>query len=376
MNGLSELRTALVHHWLVNRRGGESVFDALLHMFPHADVFTLVYDRERASPELRDRTVHTSLLQKLPRASRWYPFYLPFFAQAAKRLDLSDYELVISSDAAIVKGVKTGRETVHVCYCHTPMRYVWSGYDTYRERLGPVSRRLLPIIGEYLRRRDFEAAQRVTYFVANSRNVASRIARYYNRESKVIYPPVDTRYFVPAPNFKRTEDYCLLVSPLVPYKRVDLVVEAFNRTGRPLVVIGDGNERPALERRARSNIQILGPQSRAAIRSYLQNCKAFVFGGEEDFGIVLAEALACGSPILAYGRGGAPEIVEDGRTGILFEEQSVDSLLEGMSRLERKRFDPQENRQSVLRFNQERFIEEFNGFINEIGKAGSRRDIA
>lgn len=376
MNGLSTLRTALVHHWLVTRRGGESVFDALMQVFPCADIFTLVYDRERASPVLRDRTVHTSVLQKLPRAARWYPFYLPFFPLAAKRLDLSDYELVISSDAAIVKGVKTGAGALHVCYCHTPMRYVWSGYDTYRERLGPVSRRLLPVIAEYLRRCDFEAAQRVTYFVANSRNVASRIARYYHRESTVIYPPVDTQYFVPAPNFKRSEAYCLLVSQLVPYKRVDLVVEAFNRTGRPLVVIGDGNERPALERRARSNIRFLGPQSRAAVRSHLQNCKAFVFGGEEDFGIVMAEALACGSPILAYGRGGASEIVEDGRTGILFEEQSVDSLLEGMSRLERKRFDPYENRQSVLRFSQERFVEEFDGFVSEIGKTRSRRVIA
>jgi glycosyltransferase involved in cell wall biosynthesis len=376
MNGLPQLRTALVHHWLVNRRGGESVFDALLHMFPHAEVFTLVYDRERASPVLRERIVHTSLLQKLPSASRWYPYYLPFFAQAAKHLDLSDYELVISSDTAIIKGVQTRPGTLHVCYCHSPMRYVWSGYDTYRERLGPVSRRLLPVIAEYLRRRDFEAAQKVSYFVANSRNVASRIARYYNRESTVIYPPVDTRYFVPASNFRRSEDYWMLVSPLVPYKRVDLVVEAFNRTGRPLVVIGDGNERPALERLARSNIRILGPQSRAVIRSHLQNCKAFVFGGEEDFGIVMAEALACGSPILAYGRGGASEIVDDGRTGILFEEQSVDSLLNGMSRLERKRFDPYENRQSVLRFSQDRFVEEFNGLISEIGKAGSRRDIA
>ena len=200
MTSAAGLRTALVHHWLVTQRGGESVFDALLEMFPGAPAATLVYDDARSSPALRARTVRTSTLQKFPRALRWYPFYLPLFPWATERLDLSDFQLVISSDAATMKGVRTAPGALHICYCHTPMRYVWSGYDDYARQLGPVSRILFPWVAERLRRWDFEAAQRVTRFVANSQAVASRIRRYYGRECTVIYPPVDTDYFVPNPS--------------------------------------------------------------------------------------------------------------------------------------------------------------------------------
>lgn len=358
------LRTALAHHWLVTQRGGESVFDAILEMFPGAPVVTLVYDDRRPTSSLRERTVRTSIVQKFPRAHRWYPYYLPLFPWATQRLDLSDFQLVISSDAATMKGVRTAPGALHICYCHTPMRYVWSGYDDYARQLGPLGRVLFPWLAERLRRWDFEAAQRVTRFVANSQVVASRIREFYGRECTVIYPPVDTDYFVPDPRAHRSGNYYVLVSQLVPYKRADLVVDAFNRSGRRLLVIGEGSERPNLERRAGPNVEVLGPQPREVIRRHLQSCRGFVFAGEEDFGIVMAEALACGAPVLAFGRGGAEEIVEDARTGTLFKEQNVDSLLEGLTIFEKQRFDRREIRHSALRFNRERFMNEFSSLVN------------
>ncbi|HEV2352019.1 MAG TPA: glycosyltransferase [Terriglobia bacterium] len=358
-------KTALVHHWLVTQRGGESVFDAILEIFPGAPVVTLVYDHRWSSSSLRERTVRTSFIQKFPRAHRWYPYYLPLFPWATQCLDLSDFQIVISSDAATMKGVRTAPGALHICYCHTPMRYVWSGYDDYARQLGTLGSVLFPWMAERLRRWDFAAAQRVTRFVANSQAVASRIRRFYGRESTVIYPPVDTEYFVPDPQARRSGDYYVLVSQLVPYKRADLVIDAFNRTGRRLVVIGEGSERRNLEHQAGPNVKILGPQPRDVIRRHLQSCRGFIFAGEEDFGIVMAEALACGAPVLAFGRGGAAEIVEDGKTGILFEEQRVDSLLEGLSKLEGIRFDPDELRHSVLRFSRDRFVNEFSRLVQE-----------
>lgn len=363
------MKTALVHHWLVAQRGGERLFDALLELFPDADVFTLVYDAAAASPALRQRRVRTSFLQRMPRATRWYPFYLPLFPRATESLDLSGYDLIVSSDAATLKGVRARPGAVHICYCHTPMRYVWSGYETYRRSGGPLGRLLLPLFAERLRRWDFEAAQRVTHFVANSWNVAERIRRYYCRESTVIYPPVDTEFFLPAAGGERRGDYFLAASQLVPYKRIDLIVEAFNRCGLPLVVIGEGSERARLERAAKSNIRFLGPQPAAALRSQMQAARAFVFAGEEDFGIVMAEALACGTPVVAFGRGGATEIVEHGCTGILFREQTADSLLRALHGCETLTFRGTSLRDSVLRFARERFLQEFTGLVDRLAHA-------
>jgi len=365
MMSKAEFKTALAHHWLVTQRGGESVFDAILEMFPGAPVFTLVHDDKRSSPVLRERIVRTSIIQNFPCARSWYPYYLPLFPWATERLDFTGSQLVISSDAATMKGVRTAPGSLHICYCHTPMRYVWSGYDDYARQLGPVERGLFPWVAERMRRWDFEAAQRVTRFVANSQAVAGRIRKYYGRESTVIYPPVDTGYFVPDYRARGSGDYYVLVSQLVPYKRADLVVEAFNRSGRRLLVIGEGRERRTLERLAGPNIKILGPQPRQVIRRHLQSCRGFVFAGEEDFGIVMAEALACGTPVLAFERGGAAEIVQDLRTGALFKEQSVESLLDGLSKLERTRFDPDELRNSVLRFSRDRFVDEFSRLVEE-----------
>lgn len=363
MTAISSLKTALVHHWLVTMRGGERVLEALAELFPRADIFTLVCDRAQMEPVFPRHRIRTSFLQHLPRAARWYRHYLPLFPLAAERLDLSGYQLVITSDAATLKGVRTDPGAMHICYCHTPMRYVWSGYETYCRAAGLLGRLALRAIASRLRRWDYQAAQGVTHFVANSQNVAERIRRFYGRESTVIYPPVDTEGFVPAPSAGRSEGFFLVVSQLVPYKRVELAVEAFNRRGASLWVIGDGSERHKLQRRARSNIRFLGSQPAEVLRQAMQRCRALVFPGEEDFGIVMAEAQACGKPVIAFARGGANEIVTDGVTGILFEEQTIESLLDGLDRCEESRFDPAAIRASALRFTRSRFLRGFSRFL-------------
>lgn len=366
MSGNPLLKTALVHHWLVTMRGGERVFEALAGLFPNADIFTLVCDRRRMAPVFPGHRIHTSLLGWLPFATRWYPRYLPLFPWATERLDLRGYPLVITSDAATLKGVQTGPGAIHICYCHTPMRYVWSGYETYRRAGGLLARAALPVFAPWLRRWDREAAQRVSHFVANSQTVAERIPRYYGRESTVIYPPVDTDYFQLSTRPEEPDDFFLIVSQLVPYKRVDLAVEAFNRCGKRLLVVGEGSERPKLERHARANIRFLGAQPRSALREAMQHARALVFPGEEDFGIVMAEALACGTPVVAFQRGGAREIVTESETGVLFEDQTADSLLEGIARFERTRLNPLAMRASALRFSRRRFTQEFASFLDAV----------
>jgi glycosyltransferase involved in cell wall biosynthesis len=360
----TEQKVALVHHWLVTMRGGERVLEALAELFPSADLFTLVCDRSRISAELGRRRIQTSLLQGFPKSTEWYRYYLPFFPLATERLDLSGYDLIISSDAATVKGVRVNAGATHICYCHTPMRYVWNGYETYYQAASPLTRWALSALRGSLCRWDYDAAQRVTQFVANSRNVQKRIKDCYGRESVVVYPPVDTDLY--QLSSEREGDFFLVVSQLVPYKRVDLLIEAFNQCGRPLTIIGDGPERRRLERLARPNIRFLGSQIQTDVVRAMQQCKAFVFAGEEDFGIVLAEAQACGKPVIALGRGGAAEIVESGVSGILFEEESVASLLDGLDRFSRTLFNPLAVRESALRFRRERFLREFSEVVRAV----------
>jgi len=376
MTSISSLKTALVHHWLVTMRGGERVFEALAELFPHAELFTLVCDHAKMEPVFAQRRIHTSFLQHLPRATTQYPHYLPLFPLATEWLNLSGYQLVITSDVATLKGVRTDPGAVHICVCYTPMRYVWSAYDTYQSSAGPIGKMVFPALASWLRRWDYNAAQRVTHFVAISQAVAERIQRYYSRESTLIYPPVRTDYFVPRSDLQRSEDYYLLVSQLVPYKRVDLAVEAFNLCGRRLLVIGEGSESHKLERRARSNIRFLGFQADSVVREAMQACRALVFPGEEDFGIVIAEAQACGRPVIAFARGGAREIVIDGVTGILFKEQTVVSLCEAITRCEKTRFDSATIRNSSLRFSRKRFLREFSQFVEGVLNCRLASDVA
>ena len=372
MSLFAKYKVALVHHWLVTRRGGEHVFEALAELFPTADIFTLVRGGSDVFPFLGGRTICPSFLQRLPRASHWYRYYLPLFPAAVAQLDLTGYDLIISSDAALMKGIRANPGAIHICYCHTPMRCIWTGYETYRNAAGPATRLALGAVRSWLRRWDYEASRRVTLFVSNSQNVQNRIKECYGRESVVIYPPVDVENFSISGTNIAANDFFLLVSQLVPYKRVDLVVEAFNRSGKKLVIIGDGPDKRRLIQRAKPNVQFLGAQPRHVVVKAMQQCKAFVFAGEEDFGIVMAEAQACGKPVIAFAEGGAREIIEPGITGVLFEEQTVPSLLNAVDQLDLLRFEASQIRSSALRFGRERFLREFSGVVEETDRKSTR----
>ena len=366
MNQIKNLKVAIVHHWLVMMRGGERVLEALTELFPRADIFTLVCDKEKLSPALQQREVRSSFLQRFPKSTEWYPYYLPLFPLATHYVDLSGYDLIISSDAAIIKGVRAGARAVHICYCHTPMRCVWNVYEDYHPSASTAIKLGLRALRKPMRQWDYEAAQRVTHFVANSQTVQSRIRNCYGRESSVIYPPVRTECFVNGRRFNRSGDFFLVASQLVSYKRLDLVVKALSKAGKPLIVIGDGQERERLQRLAGPNIFFWGHQPQDVIREAMQRCAAFVFAGEEDFGIVMAEAQACGKPVIAYRKGGASEIVQDGITGILFDEQTVDSILDALNRFNPSSFDSDLIRDSALRFSKDRFFEEFSSFVRQV----------
>lgn len=340
------MKVAITHDWLTSYGGGERVVRELHGMFPDAPVYTAVYDPARVPASVREWDIRPSFLQRIPFAKRKYQLLLPLMPLAFEQFDMSGYDLVISSSSACAKGVITSPDAVNVCYCHTPTRYIWDLYHDYTR--GHRARALIAPAAHLLRMWDRLSADRVDHFVANSYEVASRIRRHYRRDSELIYPPVDVDRIVP--NGREAEDFYLVVARLVPYKRVDLAVQAANRLGKRLVVVGDGPEHRRLEALAGPTVEIRGWQSDEAVADLLARCRAFLFPGWEDFGISAVEAQAAGRPVIAYGRGGAIETVVDGRTGVLFEEQTVESLAEAMLRCERSAFDP-----GVCRRNAERF---------------------
>jgi len=284
---------------------------------------------------------------------------------ATRQLDLTGYELVVSSDAALIKGIRIDDGARHICYCHSPMRCLWSGYESYRHAAPPLVRFTLSALRDHLCRWDYQAAQRVDFFIANSENVKARIQRFYGRESVVIHPPVDTQRFIVDSRTPQRDGFFLTVSQLVHYKRIDLIVDAFTVCKLPLLIIGDGPERQKLERRAGKNIRFAGSLPQRHVVKAMQPCKAFVFAGEEDFGIVMAEAHACGTPVVAFAKGGALEIIEDNLTGVLFDESSVDSLLQALDRFDHASFDPELIRASAMRFTRQRFLDEFTGLLRQ-----------
>src|SRR5580704_8313785 len=308
-NGLqtkSHMRTAIVHYWLINRRGGEKVLEALCRLLPGADIFTLFCDPETLGPELRGHKIHTSFLNPL---RRWHRNLLPLMPMALESFDLRGYDLVISSESGPAKGVITSSSTRHVCYCHTPMRYLWDMYPAYRNEWirGRWKRAFMPPLANYLRLWDYASAARVDQFVANSENVGRRIWKTYRRKSRVVRPPVRVETFY----WRPSEDYYLIVSELVPYKRVDAAVRAFNQNGRRLRVVGDGPEYKALRRSAAANIEFCGHVPGEDLRDLYARCRAFLVPGEEDFTITTVEALASGKPVIGLARGGALEIVPE-----------------------------------------------------------------
>lgn len=345
---------AIVHDWLVSMRGGERVLEVLCKLFPDAHLFTLVHREQSLSMPIERMHAATSFLQRLPFGVSHYQYYLPLYPFAVRSLDVTDYDLVISSSSAVAKGVKTRTGGLHICYCHTPMRYVWDQYDQYfgKGRSSPAVRLAMRIVRGYLRRWDVETAHNVNYFIANSRYVQERIKRNYRRDAEVLYPPVDVNRFSVS---RKDEGYFLIVSALVPYKRIDLAVHAFNSLGNRLLIVGSGSEEKKLKAIAKSNVEFLGVADDDAVKKFYENCRAVVFPGEEDFGIVPVEAMACGKPVIAFGRGGVTETVVDGTTGIFFREQTPSSLIDAIHRCERLPFDGNKIRAHAEQFATEIF---------------------
>lgn len=327
------MKVAIVHYWLVSMRGGERVLESLCRMFPDADVYTHLVDRNAISKDIARHNIQTTFISKLPAPRRMYQKYLPFMPLALESLDMSGYDLIISSEAGPTKGIIPAANSVHLCYCHSPMRYLWDQYHIYRQGAGRFTRFLMPFLTHYLRLWDVSTSNRVDKFVANSQHVANRIEKFYRRDSKIVYPPVAVNAFTPSPCEERG-DYYLWAGQLVRYKRPDIAIEAFRRTGKKLVVIGEGEEKAALEKIAGDNITFLGATPFSALKQHFARCKALVFPGEEDFGIVPVEVQAAGRPVIAYGKGGVLDTVIDGKTGILFPESTVDGLVEAIERFE------------------------------------------
>ena len=327
-------RVAIVHYWLVNMRGGERVLEALCDLFPGADLFTTVLDRDALSAKLAARSITPSFVDRLPFAKRLYKSYLPLMPLALEQLDLSGYDLVISSESGPAKYVIPPPTARHVCYVHSPMRYLWDHYHEYRRESGWLNRLAMSLLVSRLRVQDVVSATRVDAFVANSNHVASRIERYWRRDAEVVHPPVDVDAFRPAPA-EDLGDFYLWAGELVGYKRPDVAIEAAVRLDRPLKVIGDG---PALARlrarHARAGVQFLGRVDFDTLRWYMAHCRALLFPGEEDFGMVPVEVMASGRPVVALGRGGALDTVVDGVTGVLYPDPGTEGLVRAIERFE------------------------------------------
>jgi glycosyltransferase involved in cell wall biosynthesis len=355
------MRVALVHDYLNQMGGAERVLLALHDLYPQAPIYTSIYDRNRVDRRFRQMDVRTSFMQGLPFVRKHHQPFLPVYPFVFERMDLREYDLVISDSSAFAKGVVTRPEALHVSYCHTPMRWAWS-YEEYveRERLGALARFGLPPFVAWLRNWDYATAARVDYFVANSPSVAARIAKYYRRECVVIPPPVDTGLYHTSDEL---DDAFLIVSRLVPYKRIDLAVRAFTQLGLPLHIIGGGRDEKRLRRIAGKNVKFLGRLSDEQVRQRMARCQAFIFPGEEDFGLAPVEVQAAGRPVIAYGAGGALASVVEGATGMFFDEPTPESLADAVRDFQRMRFDSAAIRQHALEFDTTVFLRRFSQLV-------------
>ena len=384
---LSNLRVAIVHYWFVGRAGGERVVEALAEVFPQADLFSLVADRSTLAPILQDRELRTSFLQRVPGAKSFHRHFLFLQPLALEQFDLSGYDLVISSESGPAKGVITSSKTCHICYCHSPMRYIWDMYAEYRRGMGLLVGTIFSLTAHYMRLWDYASARRVDYFVANSRFTASRIRKCYGRESAVIHPPVEA---AKAKVSDKHGEYYVAIGRMVDYKRFDLAVTACTKLGRQLKIIGGGPQEKALRRMAGPTVEFLGRLSDGELRENLAGCRALLFPGEEDFGIVPVEAQSFGRPVIAYASGGVLETVRgifpdeagvENPTGVFFTDQSFSGLTKAMLEFEsmEHEFRPQTIREHSLQFDSaifKRRISEFVAFALEDFKARNRMDSA
>ncbi|MBN2824497.1 MAG: glycosyltransferase [Campylobacterales bacterium] len=360
------MKIAIVHDWLVVDGGAEKVLRAIIDLYPDADIFALVdfltsFERQNI---LNDKQTTTSFLQKMPFAQKYFRNYLPLFPKAIESLDLSHYDLIISSSWAVAKGIKKTKNQWHLSYCHTPIRYAWDLYTEYTANINQPKKWLVQKSLQRIRQWDLKTTQRVDYFIANSHFVASRIKKTYTRDATVIYPPVDTQSFTLNEN---KEEFYLTASRLVAYKKSKLIVEAFNQMpDKKLVVIGEGEEYRSIKAIAKNNIEVLGYQEKSVLIDCMQRAKAFVYGALEDFGIVPIEALSCGTPVIALSQGGTGETIVDGVNGVHFHNQTKEDIMNAIHQFETMTFDYQKISLDAQTYTTKRFKEEFGAFVNEI----------
>lgn len=350
------MKTVLVHDWLTTMGGAERVLETILDLFP-SPIMTLVCNQHGLSPRLRKASIETSFLQCMPLATTHYQYYLPLFPRAIDRFDVSAYDVVISSSHAVAKGVRTSSHQLHVCYCHTPMRYIWDLEQEYLSSMGLLSSAVARRVFKMLRTWDRATADRVNVWIANSRYIADRIFRIYGKRATVIYPPVATDRFQPR---QKKDNFYLTVSRLVPYKRVNLLVEAFRHMPhRHLKIVGSGQQFNLIKKKASSNVELLGAQPDDVVQELMASAKGFVFAAEEDFGIAPVEAQAAGTPVVAYGRGGVVETVVPGITGVLFDEPTVGGVIASIDQCEMISWDSGRIAAHSHQFGIEKFKQQF-----------------
>jgi glycosyltransferase involved in cell wall biosynthesis len=359
---ISNLKVAIVHYWLVNMRGGEKVIEALLDIFPQAEIFTLVYDKSKISDKINAQKIHTSFIQKIPFGVSKYQHFFPLFPFAVEQFDLSKFDLVISSDSGFSKMALTNSTQKHITYCHTPMRYAWDKYFEYlnENNLGFIKKTAMRVFMHYVRLTDLASSFRVDGFIANSKTVAGRIAKHYRRDADVIYPPVDCAKYTVTDNSNdeiHQDPFYLFVGQLIPYKKPDIAVKAFNELGINLIVAGCGQMEKELKKIAAPNIKFIGRAADDRLLNLYRNCEALIFPNEEDFGIVPVECMAAGKPVIALNCGGASETVIDGKTGVLFDNCDQHSLINAVKKFiaVKKNFKAGEIRNHALNFDTEIF---------------------
>ncbi len=363
---MSRPRVAIIHYWLVGMRGGERVLERLIHLYPDAHIFTHVLDPGAMSARIRERPITTSFIQRLPGAVRHYQKYLPLMPMALEQLDLRGFDLVISSESGPAKGVIAAPDAMHICYTHSPMRYLWDHYHDYRASAGRLTRMMMGPTFSYLRQWDTASAARVDHFVANSSFIKARIARAWRRDADIVHPPVAVSEFRKA---EAVSERYLWVGQMTAYKRPDIVLEAFNKLGLPLLMVGDGDMAKSIAKAAGPNVEIKNRLDFAQLKHAYATCKALIFSAEEDFGIVPVEANASGRPVIAFGRGGIRDSIIPDETGLFFDDQSAAAIIDAVSRFEiwAKHFDPDAAIKNAARFAPERFDEEFQGAVRRAG---------
>lgn len=362
--GLENKKVALVHDWLTNMGGAErNNLEHFIDLFPDAPIYTSMADNTALSPKIKQADIRTSFLQKKMKPGKAnHQKSFPFMPMAFENFDLNEYEVILSLSSCCAKGVVTAPDALHICYCNSPMRYAWEFYYEYIEDMSSLKKRLVKYLIHYMRIWDAVSANRVDYFIANSENVAKRIRKHYRRDVTVIHPPANLDLYKPG---ETDGDFFLCVSRLVKYKRIDLAIEAFNELGLPLIIIGDGGEREKLQKMAKGNITFLGAQPDSVLVEHYQKCKAFIFPGEEDFGITPVEAQSCGRPVIAFGKGGALETVVDGKTGIFFGEQTPQCLVDAVERFQELSFDKAACVENAQRFKTSEFKRKIHDFITK-----------